>query len=241
VHEFFVPKSSVKGDIAKIEKDDFHHLVNVLRAKVGERFLIVVDRGEKYVAKLIEISEKSAKLKLEEKLSESFETKANIYLAQSIPKGKKFEEVLRVGTELGVKGFYPLITERTEIKIKDEKIERFKKIVKEEAQLSKRDIIPEIFKPIKFEDFISLNIKSKNKLIFWELEDKNSIEDFNINEDEDVYIVVGNEGGFSLKEIDMAKNNGFVSLSLGKRILRTEVAPIVILTIVLYKLHEFKR
>lgn len=241
MHEFFIPRNSVKGNIAKIEKEDFHHLINVLRAKIGDRIIIVVDRGEKYISKIIEIKDKFAKLKLEERIYDSFEPKINIHLAQAIPKEKKYEFILRTGTELGVKFFYPLITERTETLIKEEKIERLKKIVKEEAQVSKRDVIPEINKPIKFEDFLNLNIKTNNKFIFWELEEERSLYDIEINNDEDILIVVGNEGGFSLKEVNMAKDKGFLSISLGKRILRAEIAPIVILSIILYKLQEFKR
>lgn len=241
MHEFFIPRDSVKGNIAKIEKDDFHHLINVLRKKIGDRIIVVIDRGEKYVSKIIDIKDKFVKLKLEERIYGSFEPKINIHLAQAIPKEKKFEFILRTGTELGVKCFYPLITERTETLLKEERMERLKKIVKEEAQVSKRDVIPEINKPIKFEDFLNLKINTHNKFIFWELEEERSLYDIEIKNDEDIIVLVGNEGGFSLKEINMAKERGFISLSLGKRILRAEIAPIVILSIILYKIHEFKR
>lgn len=240
MHEFFVPKDNVKGKIAIIEKNDFHHLINVLRAKKGDKFFIVIDRGEKYISKLIEIKNGVAKLYLEEKVNLSFEPKINIYLAQAIPKGKKFEEVLKAGAEIGVKGFYPLITERTIVKLDKNKIERFKKIVKEEAQVSKRDLIPKVYDPINFEEFLIKERNFDKKIIFWELEEEKSLEDIEFKEGENILIVVGNEGGFSLKEIDKAKENGFISLSLGKRILRTEIAPIVILSIILYKIGEFK-
>lgn len=241
MHEFFIPKKSVKGNIAKIEKEDFHHLINVLRAKIGDRVIVVVDRGDKYISRIIDIKEKVAKLKLEEKILDSFEPNTKILLAQAIPKGKKFEDVLKTGTELGVNTFYPIITERTEKLISEEKIERYKKIIKEEAQVSKRDIIPEVFKPMKFEEFINMNFKTPNKFIFWELEEEKSLYDVEIINNEDVLIVIGNEGGFSLREVNLAKDKGFISLSLGKRILRTEVAPIVVLSIILYKLNEFRR
>lgn len=241
MHEFFIPKNSVKGNIAKIEKEDFHHLINVLRAKIGDRIIVVIDRGEKYISRIIDIKEKVAKLKLEEKILDSFEPNTKILLAQAIPKGKKFEDVLKTGTELGVNTFYPIITERTEKLISEEKIERYKKIIKEEAQVSKRDIIPEVFKPMKFEEFINMNFKTPNKFIFWELEGEKSLHDVEIKNNEDVLIVIGNEGGFSLREVNFAKDKGFISLSLGKRILRAEVAPIVVLSIILYKLNEFRR
>ncbi|MCX8095230.1 MAG: 16S rRNA (uracil(1498)-N(3))-methyltransferase [Caldisericia bacterium] len=243
MHEFFIPKDSVKGNIAKIEKEDFHHLIHVLRAKIGDKVIIVINRGEKYISKIVDIKEKDriVKLEIEEKINESFEPKVNIYLAQSIVKGKKFEEILKTGTELGVKYFYPLITERTEVNLKIEKIERFKKLVKEEAQVSKRNIIPEVYKPIKFEEFLNLDINTKNKFIFWELENKNSIYDIDLKDNEDIVLIVGNEGGFSIKEVNMARDKGFISLTLGKRILRAEVAPVVILSIFLYKLFEFKK
>ncbi|MDI6861570.1 MAG: RsmE family RNA methyltransferase [Caldisericia bacterium] len=241
MHEFFVPKDRVKRNIAIIDKDDFHHLVNVLRAKEGDKVLVVVDRGEKYISRIIEIKDKVAKLIFEERVADSCEPKVNIIFAQAIPKGKKFESILKTGTELGVRSFYPLITERTEFIFKNEKLVRFKKIVKEEAQVSKRDRIPEVYAPIKFEEFLNLNFKTKNKFIFWELEEEKSVYDIEINECEDIVLIVGNEGGFSLKEIEMAKKKDFIPLTLGKRILRAEIAPIVILTLFLFKLREFKK
>lgn len=241
MHEFFIPKLNVKRKIAFIDKDDFHHLINVLRAKEGDKILVVVDRGEKYISRIIEIKDKIAKIVLEEKVSESFEPKVNITLAQSIPKGKKFEQILKTGTELGVSCFYPLITERTEFIFKDEKLIRFERILKEEAQVSKRDIIPKIYAPIKLEAFLNLNFKTKNKFIFWELEQEKSLYDIDIKDGEDIVLIIGNEGGFSLDEIEMAKKKDFIPLTLGKRILRAEIAPIVILSILLYKLGEFKK
>ncbi len=55
MHEFFIPRNSVKGNIVKIEKEDFHHLINVLRSKIGDRIIVVVDRGEKYISKNLDI------------------------------------------------------------------------------------------------------------------------------------------------------------------------------------------
>lgn len=240
MHQIFVPSSNFKKNYVFIEGEDYHHLVNVLRIKKGEKLYIVVDRGERYVGSVKNIDKEKVIVELVEKIYENYEPIFNLYIAQSIPKGKKFENLVRYGTELGVKGFFPLITERTIVKLNKEKIERMRKIAKEEAQVSKRDKIPYVSEPIKFIDFLNLSKKYHKKYIFWELEKENNIDNAEISENEDVLVVIGNEGGFSLKEVDLAKESGFISLSLGKRILRSELAPIVIITLILYKGNEFR-
>jgi len=139
-----------------------------------------------------------------------------------------------------VNSFFPLITERTITKLNIEKVERLKRIAKEEAQLSKRDKIPEVYTPINFIDFLKTSNKYEKKYIFWELEKENCVDNIEIKKDENVIVIIGNEGGFSLEEINQAKNYRFISISLGKRILRSELAPLVIISLVLYKGGEFR-
>jgi len=241
VHQIFIPYQNFKKTYVIVDGEDFHHLVNVLRIKTNENLFVVIDRGFRFIGKISLIEKNKLYIDLVEKINENYEPPINLYLAQSIPKGKKFEDIIKYGTELGVTGFFPLITERTIVKLNYEKIERLRRIAKEEAQVSKRDKIPEVYNPIKFVDFLKDSKKYEKKYIFWELEEKNFLDNIEIKKGENIIIIVGNEGGFSLEEILKAKDYGFVSISLGKRILRSELAPLVIISLVLYKGGDFKK
>lgn len=235
MHQIFIPNNNFKNNYVIIDGEDFHHLVNVLRIKTNEKLFIIVDKGDRFIGKVNLIEKNRLIVELIEKIENNFEPNFNLYIAQSIPKGKKIESIIKYGTELGIKGFFPLITERTVVKLNPEKIERLKKIAKEEAQVSKRNNIPEIFNPINFNDLIENSHKYEKKYIFWELEKENLIDVVEINKGENIIVVIGNEGGFSLDEVYKAKKSGFISISLGKRILRSELAPLVIISLIIYK------
>lgn len=105
----------------------------------------------------------------------------NIILYQGIPKGEKMDFIIQKCTELGVKEFFPLLTERTVVKVKDKnkeksKITRWTKIAKEAAQQSKRDLFPKIDDIISFDDMIEL-IKGENIIVPYEEEKNNRIRD----------------------------------------------------------------
>lgn len=241
MHQIFVQQSQIRDNSLIITNGDYHHLVNVLRIKRNEKISVVVNRGDRYIGVVEDIKKGKLYVKLIEKIVESYENKFKIFIAQSIPKGKKFEEIVKYGTELGINGFYPIISERVIDRLNLKKIERMRKIAKEEAQLSKRDIVPEIFDPIELKNFLYESKHFDKKFIFWELEEENFLENISINENESVVALIGNEGGFSIEEVNLAKSYGFQSISLGKRILRSELAPLVITTLFVYLGGGFKR
>ena len=232
MHQFFVFSKS--KDRVKIKGEDAHHIAKVLRLKKKERIFVVVGRGERYIGEIQAFEKDGVIVKLVEKIKVKFEPDLPLSVAQSVPKGRKFDEVVKICTELGVKEFFPVISERTLAKVKKEKVERWRRIAKEEAMVSKRDIIPEIHDVLDFHEFIDFySDKFKTKLIFWELEKDRFLKDIDIIGE--TIALVGNEGGWSFKEVEMAKQHGFLSVGLGNRILRVEVAPVVITSIILFK------
>ena len=232
MHQFFV--FSKKGDVVRITGEDAHHIIRVLRLKTGEEIFVVVGRGERFKGEIWKFKDNEVLVKLKEKVKIRFEPKLPLSIAQSLPKGRKFEEVIKTCTELGVIEFFPIISERTIVKVRKEKIDRWRRIAKEEAMLSKRDVIPEVHEVSSFEDFIIENSdRFKNKLLFWELEREKFLKDMKV--EGSVIALIGNEGGWSQKEVEMAKEHGFVTIGLGNRILRAEVAPVVISSLIFFK------
>lgn len=232
MHQFFV--SSKRGDVVRITGEDAHHIIRVLRLKTGEEIFIVVGRGERFKGEIWKFKDGEVLVKLKERVNTRFEPNISLSIAQSLPKGRKFEEVIKTCTELGVIEFFPIISERTVVKVREEKVNRWRRIAKEEAMLSKRDIIPEVHDVSRFEDFIRENAdRFEDKLLFWELERERFLRDVKVKES--VIALIGNEGGWSQKEVEMAQKYGFITVGLGNRILRAEVAPVVISSLILFK------
>ena len=115
---------------------------------------------------------------------------------------------------------------------------RWRRIALEAAQQSNRADVPEIKTPVTFTEFLSSYGKGDLKILLWEGEKEHGIKDIlkNTKDVKSVAVVIGPEGGFSENEVKIAVEKGFTSVSLGESILRTETAPIVILSIILYEL-----
>lgn len=209
------------------DKETNHHLNNVMRVKNSES-LICVYEGCFYLCN-IEVNNKDLKAKIIEKLNTNNELNTHINLIYGIPKGEKLDLVLQKATELGVKEITLFNSERSIVKFDESKInskmDRFNKIVKGAAEQSKRNIIPTINKPININE-IPLN--DINVIAFEEESSNNQSTLFNtLNKDLNnlkINVVIGPEGGFSNKEVDYLVSKGYIRVSLGKRILRSETA-----------------
>jgi len=158
-------------------------------------------------------------------------------------KGNGFDVVLRKSIELGVYSISPLITERTVVKIDNEKkIVRWKKIIQESSKQCGRSSIPEITNKITgLEIFCQKTKNSDLKLIFWEMEKNKGLRDINVKElPGSASVLIGPEGGFTVKEVETARSYGFLSLGLGPRIFRAETAPLVVLSLLQGKWGDIK-
>ncbi|NLA14794.1 MAG: RNA methyltransferase, partial [Tissierellia bacterium] len=156
----------------------------------------------------------------------------------------KLETIIQQNVELGVKSFIPLITERTVVKLNEKdreqkKLDRWQKIAKESAKQSKRNIIPTVEPIITVSELIE---KLKNIdaeiIVPYELEDVKILKDVLKEPKDNYYIVIGPEGGFDIKEIEMFQEIGAHIVTLGKRIIRTETAGIVTASVIMYACNE---
>ncbi|WP_369991703.1 16S rRNA (uracil(1498)-N(3))-methyltransferase [Mycoplasmopsis arginini] len=162
---------------------------------------------------------------IKEKISTNNELDFDVVVAIPLIKQNHFEIALQKSVELGATKIIPFIseyTDKTNIQI-DNKLLRFKKIILEAAQQSFRNKIPVLEKVLKFEDLLNLDIQ--NKILAYENEKATKIEKVNKN----TLLIVGPEGGFSKKEIDLATQNNVKIVALTKTILRAETAIIYML------------
>jgi 16S rRNA (uracil1498-N3)-methyltransferase len=150
-----------------------------------------------------------------------------------IPKPDKIPEVIEYCTQLGVSGFVFAVCSRSQgdfDRSVSRKLDHFKKIAKSAAELSGREIIPEVSGPVSLAQAL---IGAKGlKLIPWELESDKTIAGAYHKSDE-ITVCIGPEGGLSHEEIEMAKAQGFEPVTLGKRILRAQLAPVVAISQIL--------
>lgn len=242
MNRFFT--DNIRDGKAYLAEEDAYHLRNVLRARQGELFEICDGVSREYIAQLVYIDKKSAVLDIKEDITEKREPDHNYYICQGIPKGKKTDDVVRHGTELGMRGFYPVITQRVNVKNIEEydKTDRMQRIADEAAKQSKRIVIPTVFNPVKFEELLSIPPENSIKIIAWEEEHEVSLKMAmtKCSDARDVYILVGPEGGLDKAEIDVARAYGWQCVTLGKRILRTETAPLTLLSAIAYHLGDLE-
>lgn len=233
MQRYMVNNSDLKLDI-----DDKKHIINVMRMNVKEIFEIVYDK-KIYTCEITSINKKD----VEYKIIKSYEVRSNkkykIIIAPCIIKEQKMDYLLQKATELGVDEIIPIISDRTVVKVKnDNKMSRWNKILKEASEQSFRSFIPKIHEVTKLKDIIKSNASIKMVCNTNELSKniKNVLQD--TKKSDTLLIVVGPEGGLTDSEIKYLTENGFISVSLGKNILRAETVPLYLLSVINYELED---
>lgn len=221
-NNFFIPKEG-----------DLHHIYHVMRMKDGDEVEIVYDQ-KLFLGEICQ-----NKIKEKEEFSKTLDQR-KICLIIPVLKEQKMDYILQKATELGVTHIYPFKAERSMVKPdgkEEKKLERWRKIVKEASEQSKRISIPEIPKIFDLKELIDIE---GEKIVCSTLEKEKNIKKYltkHKNYDR-INIVVGPEGGLSLREETYLVNHGFVSVSLGSLIMRVETVPIYILSILSYENME---
>jgi 16S rRNA (uracil1498-N3)-methyltransferase len=240
---YFCADENIKNNTVNVVGGDAKHLKTILRAQPSDKISVVTESKE-YIAEIKEINTENIVCTLVEEIFSNNETKINITLCQGIPKKTKMETIIQQNVELGVKSFIPLITERTVVKLNEKdreqkKLDRWQKIAKESAKQSKRNIIPTVEPIITVSELIEkLKHIDAEIIVPYELEDVKILKDVLKEPKHNYYIVIGPEGGFDIKEIEMFQEIGAHIVTLGKRIIRTETAGIVTASVIMYACNE---
>ena len=218
-----------------LSNDDSYHIKKVMRMNIGDK-VEIIDNKKLYICEIISLDPVKAKIIKED--NQNNENDKTIILVQSLVNETKMDYVLQKGTELGVDEFYPFKAVNSVIKENDKsnkKIIRWQKIVKEASEQSKRNIIPEVHNIVDIHKLCE--IKADVKLLLTVREMTKNIKKVlkDLKKYDTLMIVVGPEGGFTLKEEETLINNGFISTSLGKRVLRTETAGMVAISMINYE------
>lgn len=220
-----------------LNDSDLHHIKNVMRMKTGDKIEVVFE--DVIYDCILDMSNLS--FKVENKRKEELE-KPEIIIAFSLLKEQKLDYLLQKATEVGASGFIPFMSKRSIIKFdfkkEDSKIDRWYKILKEASEQCFRVDVPNISNVLTLNELskckadlkILLTLNEKTKNIKKVIEQNKKCDK--------IIIVVGPEGGFEKSEENLLVDNGFISTSLGKNVLRAETAPVAVVSMIKY---EFMR
>ncbi|MFD1781239.1 16S rRNA (uracil(1498)-N(3))-methyltransferase [Fredinandcohnia salidurans] len=228
---------------ATITGEDVHHITRVMRMSVGDSIFCCYN-GRVAICAITEITNDTVLANVVEWVENSNELPIKVCIASGLPKGDKLEYVIQKGTELGASEFVPFVAARSIVKWDEKKgqkkVERWAKIAKEAAEQSHRAMVPNVNKPLSFRELLSFSQSYTYKVVAYE-EDAKRGENSNLarllsqmKNGESLFVVIGPEGGLTEKEVSFLIENEFISCSFGPRILRTETAPLYVLSTVSY-------
>ena len=222
-----------------LSKDDEHHVLHVMRMKIGDE-IEVVDNKVLYLCRLN--STNPLVISMVHEIASDVETNEDVTLLYALTKGDKTDLVLQKATELGVKKVALIQSERTVVKYDNKDIEkksqRFIKIMKEASEQSHRLVVPEFLGIFNLKSLPPQAFSDVN-FVAYEKDASKADEQFQgLEKGKSVSVLIGPEGGFSKQEIENLVNLGFIRTSLGKRILRAETAAIYALSVIGYLLEK---
>ncbi len=213
------------GKIVQLSKEDRKYLFTVMRAKAGDNITILNGKGKSFHAKIID----KGVLEVLNESNTTIETPYNLVLCQSLLKGEKMDFIIQKATEIGVSKIMLFTSERSIVKVTS-KLERWKKIAKEAAEQSVRLNVPEIEAVENFDNLLKI---VDNGILFWERATQPLIDVFlTLNISKPIFLIIGPEGGFTQKEVQLALNKGIGIASLGRRVIRSDTAAIVSLALI---------
>lgn len=232
MYNFFVDEGARLGDRFRISGKDRNHICNVLRMQTGDTFLVSCG-GTSYLCRLEHIEEDAVVAEVVEEDHRNTELPVRFYLFQGLPKGDKLELIIQKTVELGVAGIIPVEMSRCVMKLDEKKKkarrERWQSIAESAAKQSKRNVIPEVYDVMTYKQAMAKAAELDLFLVPYENErgmaaTREALA--RIDPGMSVGILVGPEGGFEEKEIELARAAGAAVISLGARILRAETAAV---------------
>jgi 16S rRNA (uracil1498-N3)-methyltransferase len=257
MHRFFVSPDQLESDKVTITGPAVHHIRDVLRLRSGASIIVLDNSGWEREVEIVEVGQEQVVGKVLSRALATGEPRTKVSLFQGVLKGNHFELVLQKGTELGIVEFVPLVSQRCVIAglgDVNKKMERWRRIVQEAAEQSRRGRLPDLQPAMIFSQACERAKRAGGlSLMPWEEEEtvnlklvfgkeqKRSRElkaplfpfrPFSIN------LFIGPEGGFTFEEVILAQRYGIVAITLGPRVLRAETAGLVAAAAILYELGD---
>lgn len=221
------------GETIDLSPAASHHVAVVLRMNRHEKLTLFCGDDREFSATIVDLSKKKVTVSVDEVVNVSRESPRKIHLAQALSKGERMEFVIQKSVELGVTGIFPMMTSHSVVRLDEERLN--KKLLQWQAiaiaacEQSYRTQLPIVHPVTSFDHFIA-RCQSPTKFIL-DTKANQALHDCVVNPG-DITLLIGPEGGLSEAEIIAAKDQGFQSLRLGPRVLRTETAAIVAISVI---------
>lgn len=241
----YLPNTGETGALCKVTTDQARYLTTVLRMKQGDPLRIFDGKGWEYDAIIGRQTAAGIDLEITGRHAAPV-AEIHITLCQALPKGDKLDGIIRHATELGVERIIPFFAERSVPHLDPQRVsrkrQRWHKIAVDASRQCGRSDIPAIGEIMTFETMLRAVPEKGLRLIPWEAERTTRIKTILKNpalyDTKEFIIVIGPEGGFTAEEIEKAQHAGFLSVSLGKRVLRVETASLALLSILQYEIES---
>lgn len=229
------------GEIVRVTGEDAHHISNVLRMEKGEQIIACCGDGLDYIAEITNIAKDCVTANVIKTEPSKGESNIKITLFQGLPKGEKFDTVIQKSVELGVFEIVPIMLKRCVVKIdskkKSAKTERWNKITLSAAKQCGRGIVPQVKEPLDIKEAALLMKNFDLVIVAYEEEKETTLKDVltSCGEVKNIAVVIGPEGGIEKEELNyLVETANGKSVTLGERILRTETAPISLISMIMY-------
>lgn len=247
MYQFFVEPGQINAAEKRVTilGSDVNHIRNVLRMKIGGELSVSNGQdGREYRCGILSFGEDRVVCELRFVKEDKVELPSRVYLFQGLPKGDKMELIIQKAVELGVYQIIPVAAKRCVVKLDERKaasrLARWQGIAEAAAKQSKRGIVPNVEHVLSFEQAVNRASKMQVRLIPYELAaDMGKTRRLlnTVGPGEDIAVFIGPEGGFDESEITLATESGIETVTLGRRILRTETAGITVLSWLVYLLE----
>lgn len=249
MQRYFLTEDQFRNDdTIFITENDAHHIINVMRMEIGNRFIAQHPDQGSALAEITNFQDKIVDAKVIKWLEEDNELPIDVTIAQGLPKGSKIEWIVQKGTELGAKHFCLLEMDRSvakwNVKSGPKKLARYEKIMKEASEQCHRNVIPTIEGAYSIKEMLEKRRPYDVILFAYEEEAKKEtyhsfskvIQSLEVKDR--ILLFIGPEGGFSEKEVELLEEYDAKPVRLGKRILRTETAALYALSSISYHFEE---
>ncbi len=247
----FAEKDSIENGLLFIGGSGAHHLRDVLRMKRGEHILVSCGDEWEYTCEIADITDEGVTARVVDSQKAARELPSEVTLFQCLPKGDKMETVIQKAVELGAAEIVPVASSRCVVRLDEKKaaskVKRWNSIAGSAAEQSRRMIVPSVHEVLSFDDALdyarSLGCGHPDgPLLLIPYEKESGMRGTKAAFDSlapgrPVCVLIGPEGGFDEREVEKAEGAGFVPISLGSRILRTETAGMTALSILMYLLE----
>lgn len=252
---FYAPPDNITASILTLSTHETHHLIHVLRMTPGDEAFVFDGCGREYRCSFRRVEGNRAQLEIEDTLSDVVESRLHLTLAQALVKGEKFDFIIQKATELGVSSIAPLMTRYADVRLDDQqktkRVERWRRISLEAMKQCGRRKLVEITMPQTLREFIAEPEPSsagtpgaashiQRALLLFSGKGGMAVTDAlaEIPPHCPVSALIGPEGGWSDDELETLNDCGCKAVTLGPRVLRTETAAVVAITLIQHAMGD---